>query len=262
MGIEIGAQLDALWRSLFLGAAFALLYDGLRALRLRRRPRRALTDLLDALYCLFLAAALLAFTLRIGQGELRLYMLAFIALGAYLSFALLSPLLRPLWDFWADCLFAFARLLRAPLLLVKKYYGKLHKFAKKLFLFSRRTLIIEITNGRRGVPAAPRNEGEVCSMAEEKTARKKQGGGTLPKLLLLALLLLIGAHLLNLRQEISRAEAEKQTLSAQLEQQQRENDSLSSALEKADDPEYLQELAREQLDMVSPGEKVFYDVSN
>ena len=125
MGIEIGAQLDALWRSLFLGAAFALLYDGLRALRLRRRTRRALTDLLDALYCLFLAAALLAFTLRIGQGELRLYMLAFIALGAYLSFALLSPLLRPLWDFWADCLFAFARLLRAPLLLVKKYYGKL-----------------------------------------------------------------------------------------------------------------------------------------
>lgn len=52
MGIEIGAQLDALWRSLFLGAAFALLYDGLRALRLRRRTRRALTDLLDALYCL------------------------------------------------------------------------------------------------------------------------------------------------------------------------------------------------------------------
>ena len=38
MGIEIGAQLDALWRALFLGAAFALLYDGLRALRLRRFP--------------------------------------------------------------------------------------------------------------------------------------------------------------------------------------------------------------------------------
>ena len=154
MGIEIGAQLDALWRSLFLGAAFALLYDGLRALRLRRRTRRALTDLLDALYCLFLAAALLAFTLRIGQGELRLYMLAFIALGAYLSFALLSPLLRPLWDFWADCLFAFARLLRAPLLLVKKYSGKLHKFAKKLFHFSRRTLIIE--NYKRSARRSPR----------------------------------------------------------------------------------------------------------
>ena len=121
MGIEIGAQLDALWRSLFLGAALALLYDGLRALRMRRRTRRALTDLLDALYCLFLAAALLAFTLRVGRGELRLYMLAFALLGAVLSFTLLSPLLRPLWDFWAGCLFAFARLLRAPLLLAKKY---------------------------------------------------------------------------------------------------------------------------------------------
>lgn len=135
MGIEIGAQLDALWRSLFLGAAFALLYDGLRALRLRRRTRRALTDLLDALYCLFLAAALLAFTLRIGQGELRLYMLAFIALGAYLSFALLSPLLRPLWDFWADCLFAFARLLRAPLLLVKKIMVNCTNLPKSSFFF-------------------------------------------------------------------------------------------------------------------------------
>lgn len=102
-----------------------------------------------------------------------------------------------------------------------------------------------------------------CAVWQRKSPRaKSRAAGTLPKLLLLALLLLIGAHLLNLRQEISRAEAEKQTLSAQLEQQQRENDSLSSALEKADDPGYLQELAREQLDMVSPGEKVFYDVSN
>ena len=104
----------------------------------------------------------------------------------------------------------------------------------------------------------PRNGREVW---QRKDRAKSRAAGR-PKLLLLALLPLIGAHLLELEQEISRAEAEKQTLSAQLEQQQRENDSLSSALEKADDPEYLQELAREQLDMVSPGEKVFYDVSN
>ena len=148
MGIEIGAQLDALWRSLFLGAAFALLYD-----------------------CLFLTAALLAFTLRIGQGELRLYMLAFVALGAYLSFALLSPLLRPLWDFWADCLFAFARLLRAPLLLVKKYYGKLHKFAKKLFLFSRRTLIIE--NYKRSARRSRRAAERRCAVWQRKRPRAK-----------------------------------------------------------------------------------------
>lgn len=52
------------------------------------------------------------------------------------------------------------------------------------------------------------------------------------------------------------------SLSTQVEAQQRENDSLTSALEKADDEEYLRELARERLDMVTPGERIFYDVSN
>ena len=143
MGIEIGAQLDALWRSLFLGAAFALLYDGLRALRLRRRTRRALTDLLDALYCLFLTAALLAFTLRIGQGELRLYMLFSVLLGAVSYFTLCARLFRPLWAFWAEVLFSFARLAAAPLRWLQKVYGKLAKLCKRYFLFSRNRLIIK-----------------------------------------------------------------------------------------------------------------------
>ncbi len=98
-------------------------------------------------------------------------------------------------------------------------------------------------------------------MAEQKKAAKKRGG-LLPKLLILALLLLVGAHLLDLQKRIDAAQAEKQTLSAQVEARQRENDSLQAALGKADDEEYLQELAREQLDVVSPGEKVFYDISN
>lgn len=98
-------------------------------------------------------------------------------------------------------------------------------------------------------------------MAEQKTAAKKRGG-LLPKLLVLLLLLLVGAHLLKLQGRIDAAQVEKQALSAQVETRRRENDSLQAALGKADDEEYLQELAREQLDMVSPGEKVFYDVSN
>ena len=142
MGSDIASQLAVLSRAFLLGSGFALLYDALRAVRLHRRTRRALTDTLDALYSLLLAAALLAFALRVGSGELRLYTLLAVAVGAALTFGFLSPLLRPLWDFWADSLFAFARLLRAPFRLAKNYYGKLHKSAKKLFLFSRRALII------------------------------------------------------------------------------------------------------------------------
>ena len=98
-------------------------------------------------------------------------------------------------------------------------------------------------------------------MAEQKTAAKKRGG-LLPKLLVLVLLLLVGAHLLDLQKRIDAAQTEKLALSTQVEAQQRENNLLEAALGKADDEEYLQELAREQLDMVSPGEKVFYDISN
>lgn len=95
------------------------------------------------------------------------------------------------------------------------------------------------------------------------TAAPRKKSGTLPAaLLLLALALLIGSHLLSLRDRIDSAEAEKQSLSAQVDALARENDALSSALDKSDDEEYLQELAREQLDVVSPGERIFYDVSN
>lgn len=99
-------------------------------------------------------------------------------------------------------------------------------------------------------------------MAAEKAAPRKKSSSLLAALLLLTLALLVGSHLLTLRAKIADAEAQKAALAAQVEDRQRENDSLSAALDKADDPEYLQELAREQLDMVAPGERVFYDVSN
>ena len=142
MGIEIGAQIGVLWRAALLGALLSLFYDALRALRLRRRAHSGLTAVLDLLYSLTLLVLLLAFTLRVGNGELRLYTLLAITCGAAAGFALLSPLLRPLWDFWADCLLSLLRLLQLPFALAKKYYGKLYKVAKKLFLFSHRSLII------------------------------------------------------------------------------------------------------------------------
>ena len=50
MGVDLSAQLGALWRSLLLGAALALLYDGLRALRLRRVDLRRVVRLAPALH--------------------------------------------------------------------------------------------------------------------------------------------------------------------------------------------------------------------
>lgn len=140
MGFVIGEQLRALGASLLLGACLALLYDLLRALRLHRGA--LLTAVLDGLYCVLAAAAFLAFALRVGGGELRLYMLLGALGGAALFFALLSPVLRPLWDFWAGVLGALFRLFCLPLRWSKIIYGKLHKFCKKGFLFARDAAII------------------------------------------------------------------------------------------------------------------------
>ena len=97
------------------------------------------------------------------------------------------------------------------------------------------------------------------AQAKKRTAQPRS---TFAMLLVLVLLFLVGVHLLRLREKITAAEAEKTALAAQVETQEQENESLSAALDKAGDQEYLQELAREKLDMVAPGEKVFYDVSN
>jgi len=90
----------------------------------------------------------------------------------------------------------------------------------------------------------------------------KQKRNILGGLLLLALLILVGLHLMNLQEDIAAAEAEKSALAAQIAAAEQEKASLEDSLEKSEDQEYLQELAREQLGMVTSGQKDFYDISN
>jgi len=65
MGVQISAQMVLLAQSVLLGLAAGLLYDLLRALRLRL-PR--LTWMLDSLYCLALAVGAFLFLLRCSGG--------------------------------------------------------------------------------------------------------------------------------------------------------------------------------------------------
>lgn len=92
--------------------------------------------------------------------------------------------------------------------------------------------------------------------------KAKKRGGVLVLLLILVLIAAVGVQLLHMQDRITEAEAERDTLEHQLTEQKLENASLEAALERAEDPEYLQELAREQMGWVSPGQKDFYDVSN
>lgn len=71
-------------QAILLGMAAALLYDLLRAFRLRL-PR--LTSALDILYCMAAGLAVFLFMLRRAQGQLRLYLL----LGAWAAVCCFSP---------------------------------------------------------------------------------------------------------------------------------------------------------------------------
>lgn len=135
---HVSQQLSAYLTAAALGAASAMCYDLLRTVRLRRRRNRRLTGALDVVYIAVQGLLLLWFALRIGQGELRLYMLTGMALGALLYGLTLPPMLRPLWDFWLDAAVQCCRLLCRPAAILACWVKKAAVFLKKNLSFSPR----------------------------------------------------------------------------------------------------------------------------
>lgn len=131
----ISEQLLAFGEAVLLGLLGGLVYDLLRAVRIRKKKDLVLTHQLDGLYALFLLLGLLWFALKIGKGELRLYMIGGIAIGAVLYFCGLSQLLRPLWDFWVDAAACLLHILWLPFHFFGILCKKLCLFCEKLFLF-------------------------------------------------------------------------------------------------------------------------------
>lgn len=94
-----------------------------------------------------------------------------------------------------------------------------------------------------------------------KKKRERRNIDLLSAALILLLLALVGWQLLATRDKLGDARAEQAALEERVARQEQENHGLEAALERAEDPDYLQQLAREQLGMVTPGQKDFYDVS-
>ena len=101
-------------------------------------------------------------------------------------------------------------------------------------------------------------------MAGEKKHEKrlKARTGFLTRIVLLLLLVGVGWQLVHLKDQVRQAEAEREQLSAQVEEQRQENAALAEDIENGASQEQMEEIARDELGMVAPGEKVFYDVSN
>ena len=95
---------------------------------------------------------------------------------------------------------------------------------------------------------------------KRKTQKKSRGGIVL---LVVALLIgVIGVEMADVFEQISAARAEEESLRQQLQQQQLANAALQEDLSRADDLEFIKELARDQLGMAEQGERIFYDVND
>ena len=84
----------------------------------------------------------------------------------------------------------------------------------------------------------------------------------LVKLVILILVVYATVTLVRLRSQLSENEAEAAGLASSVAGTQQENDRLQSSIDALDTPEGLEQVARDQLGMVSEGEIVFEDVGD
>ena len=136
----VAGQLAALGTAVALGAAGGLIYDLLRVLR-RRRP--GLTHAADAVFGLVCLLGTLWALTRVGGGEPQLYLLLGAGAGMLLYLLAAAPLLRPLWEFWADAAGELARLVGLPLGLLGRLGKKLLPKVKKGFHFAGKYAILK-----------------------------------------------------------------------------------------------------------------------
>jgi cell division protein FtsB len=99
-------------------------------------------------------------------------------------------------------------------------------------------------------------------MAKAVRKRGKVKAGFFTKLLVLILLTALAGQLYHLRSQVEDAQAQKEALSAQVAEQQQVNEQLQSGIDNGGSEEEMKRIAREQLGLVEPTEKVFYDTSN
>ena len=85
--------------------------------------------------------------------------------------------------------------------------------------------------------------------------------GFVTKLVVLALLIYMATSLLDLRGRIQGVDEVRSALAQQVADQQLENQALADAIEHSDDPEMLEQVARDR-GLVKQGEELYVDVAN
>lgn len=80
--------------------------------------------------------------------------------------------------------------------------------------------------------------------------------------IVLVLVVFAGVRLSTIREQIAQASADKDALQDRLDALTQENAELQYELDHSEDPALIEDIAREKLGLVKPGEKVFVDIND
>lgn len=90
---------------------------------------------------------------------------------------------------------------------------------------------------------------------------KLKRAGMATKLLVLVMLAAVAIALLSTQTKLGAAQADRDALKRQVQEQQEANAALQDGIDHSGDPEYLADIARSRLGLVEPGEIEFVDSS-
>ncbi|NLW65644.1 MAG: septum formation initiator family protein [Clostridiales bacterium] len=82
------------------------------------------------------------------------------------------------------------------------------------------------------------------------------------RIVIVALILYAGISLVGLKSQTQNAEERRAELQQQVDAAVQENEELQYAIKHSTDPEIIEDVARNDIGLVKPGEKLFYDVSD
>jgi len=97
-------------------------------------------------------------------------------------------------------------------------------------------------------------------MRKQKVKKRKRASSLLTGMILLVLILGVGVQLYRMQDRVKAAQAEEAALAEQIAQLEAKNAELAEDIANADDPELIEQIAREELGMVVRDEKVFYHI--
>lgn len=91
---------------------------------------------------------------------------------------------------------------------------------------------------------------------------KFKKAGIITKIVIAALLIYAVASLVTVRSKTAALNAQKEQLQQQITDMTQSNAELEYKIEHSEDVDTVEEIARDKLGLVKPGEKIFYDMSN